>query len=168
MKPLVYQIVLGSTNKWIDECVSSVASYASRMGYDYECSRELGEYESVIFSEDEKKNYRMVSEWMRLDKLVSRPYVCYVDWDVKIRDDFELGEDIITIDTMDTLLYFGKHIDIAKRVYDECRRRYWEKPENGFAHFVMKDEIEGWQKYVLNVKYWEHLIWHLTGGNVYR
>lgn len=162
MRRLVYQIVLGETNKWIDECIESVRSYACRNDYDYECVREVPEKYLYM-------NYRRASVWMRLEKLASRPYVLYVDWDIKILRDFKLQDDIMTIKVIDAMLYFGKKVDIARRVFERAKEKYFDNHISGVGHFVFIDVVGGgYQKYWLSDDCYKHLMWNTTGNTLYK
>lgn len=162
MKPLVYQIVIGKTTHWLDSCISSVKNYAESHEYDYEVDTKV----------PEKYNHfdnRMASEWMRLDKLSSRPYVLYVDWDIELRKDFQLKDDILTIKIIDALLYFGKHVDVAQKILKRAKEKCFKNPINGFGLFVLKEIVgEKYLSYLIEDSYYRHLRWSITGGTFYK
>ena len=161
MRPLVYQIVLGKTSKWLDECICSVKNFADRNMYDYYVDVELPEkYQHMQFRE--------ASEWMRLEKLASRPYVLYVDWDIKILRDFVLKDEMIIIKVIDAMLYFGKNVDIAKKVFEKTLEKYSGNYIPGMGHFSFIDVIgEDYQKYWLSDDHYKHLMWNTTGSTFY-
>lgn len=162
MNKLVYQIVIGPTTKWLDECIQSVKDYAQRHGYDYECETEIPE-------RHKDKDARMASEWMRLEKLASRPYVLYIDWDVLLLKDFELKDDIITIKTIDTLLYFGPHIDLARKLLSKAIELYGDKNKNCFGYYTFIKHIDNNHlKYCLPDNFYKHLVWHISGEIFYK
>lgn len=162
MNRLVYQIVIGETNRHLDECIQSVKDYAKSHGYDYECDTEIPYHHK-------DKDPRMASEWMRLEKLASRPYVLYVDWDLKILKDFELKDEIITIKTIDTLLYFGPKIELARKLLDKAVEMYGGKDTNCFGDYTFKEVIDkDYLKYCLPDTYFKHLVWHCTGKTFYK
>ena len=161
MNPLVYQIVIGKTTHWLDKCISSVKSYAEKHGYDYEVDTKIPEKYSHFDS-------RMASEWMRLDKLSSRPYVLYVDWDIELRKDFELKDSILTIKVIDALVYFGKNVDVAEKILQRAKEKYLDCPINGFGFYAFKEVVgEKYLDYLIEDSYYKHLMWSITGGTFY-
>ena len=162
MKPLVYQVVLSNTNKWLDECIDNVKSYANRYGYDYQCDTKVSD-------EYKHMNLTRASMWMRLDKLASRPYVLYVDWDLKILKDFELKDDIITIKVIDALLYFGAKVDIAKEILRVAKEKYFNNHRKGVGHFTFIEVIgEDYRRYQIEDNMYKHLVWSITGKTFYK
>ena len=154
LKPLVYQIVLGDIPPEIQECLDSVKTWADSMEYDYQC-------ETDVPSKYKDRNYRITSEWMRLEKLTERPYLCYVDWDIKILKDIKLDEKILTIPTIDTFLYLADNIEIAKRVLEIANKKYRNIEKNGFGHHVYRSIIgQDYKNYLLNNNHYRHLSWH--------
>jgi hypothetical protein len=160
IKPLVYQIAIGKIPECIQECMSTVRDYAHRHGYDYEC-------ETVVTDTYKHLGYREASEWMRGDKLASMPYVLYVDWDLKILKDFELGVDIITIKVTDALLYFGKHINLAKKVVEKAKEKYFNNYKPGVLHFAFKEIVPESSKYIIEDNIYRHLLWNISGKTFY-
>ena len=162
MNFLVYQIVLGKTTKWLDECIENIKGYAERHGYDYQCDTEV---------DDNYKHMDLTraSMWMRLEKLASRPYVLYVDWDLKILKDFELNDDIITIKVIDALLYFGANVDIAKEILRVAKEKYFNNHRKGVGHFTFIDVVgDDYARYQIDDSMYKHLVWSITGKTFYK
>lgn len=156
MKPLVYQVVLvrGWVPFVIQECIMSVRNYASRMGYDYLCDDGTPEWVGGMTAV-------VASEWMRVEKLASRPYVCYIDWDVKVVDDFELGEGVMTVNTMDMMLYFGREVEIGKRLLEGMGER---RETSNLRDRVMDELVcSGVRVSLLSSKKYEHLKYNKSG-----
>lgn len=162
LKPLIYQIVIGDTiPSQIRGCLKSVKEYAQAYDYDYACEEQM-----PTWALDLNMDARMASEWMRIDKLSERPYVLYVDWDIKLFKGFELGEEIITAPMTDSLLYFGSNIDIANRLKEKVGPPT-ANVMNGFAHYAFKDIMgNSWSKYFLKSSYYTHLMYHTLGVGV--
>ena len=109
------------------------------------------------------------SMWMRLEKLASRPYVLYVDWDLKILKDFELKDDIITIKVIDALLYFGAKVDIAKEILRVAKEKYFNNHRKGVGHFTFIEVIgEDYRRYQIEDNMYKHLVWSITGKTFYK
>lgn len=162
MIPLVYQVVLSEIKAdIIKKCLNSVKLYADRMGYDYEYDTNWPEWAKGMLP-------GTACEWMRIDKMTSRPKVMYVDWDIEILQDFELKDDIITIDTCDSLMYYGQHVELAKQVKKEMGERiiYTQEEYNqghyGMGHFAFKKIYGDFSKHLLDRSKYIHLHYHLT------
>jgi len=154
LKPLVYQIAFGEIPEEIQKCLDSVKAWADKMGYDYQCDTEVP-------SKYEGRPYRITSEWIRIEKLAERPYLCYVDWDIMILKDIVLEENILTINTIDTFLYLGNNIEIAQKVLERANNTYSNRDKTGFGHHIYKRFLgQEYEKFLLNINSYKHLGWH--------
>lgn len=153
MKPLVYQIVIGELPKELHRCVNSVKLFAIRNNYEYLCDTEMPQW-----AKDIGMRPREASEWLRADKLASRPYVLWVDWDIAILKDFELKEEIITVPTIDSLLYYGADINLANRILlelgDKTKKcKEWAIIYHAFKKIYNKDIRDS----ILHQSFFEHI-----------
>lgn len=162
MNPLVYQVVIGEVkSETLKKCIDSVYQYAIRMGYDYTCDTE-----KPVWAKDMLPG--TASEWMRIHKIISRPKVMYVDWDLEIFGDFELKDDIVTVPTSDTLIYYGKHIDIAKKVFEEMGSKEvytqdeYDNGSYGMGHRAFSKIYGDYSKHLLDKSKYRHLKYHIT------
>ena len=151
----VYQIVLGGdVSDEIQECLNTVKDWAHRLGYAYVC-------DTCPSKKYEGRDYRVTSDWMRLEKLASQPYVCYVDWDIKILKDIILGENVLTSSGIDSFLYFGKDIEPAKTLLHKAKELYTGKEIDGFVYDTFNIIFGNTYTYnILQDIYYVHLGWH--------
>jgi len=96
----------------LTDCIASVKRYANRAGAEY-----------VLIADNPDPRYEFVTAWadkIQLDYLSKNPDTLYVDWDVEIFDNFEIGGNIALFgDQFTNLVWNGNQCDIFSKVLDK-------------------------------------------------
>lgn len=96
--------------------MASVEAYAGINGYDYLLISELPDDLKGI-------DPRIASDYLRIKVLSENPYHLYVDWDVEITGEIQLGETPILVPFFDHFIYNGVNTDLFKQVLANMEER---------------------------------------------
>lgn len=114
----IIQIAIGSISQDRISDMKTVENYALKHNYGYEVISSL-----PIWAIRNDISARIASDWMRIELLSTRPYTLYVDYDVEITGDIELGEDPILTPYFEHFIYNGNNIQLFKKVYENMMNR---------------------------------------------
>lgn len=149
----VLQIILSdNVPDKIKSCIDSVRSFSEKMGYVYKDLR-CPNYDLTT-----SKDFRCISNFMRIDYLCNHPYTLYIDWDVKIIGNYEFKDDIVLSKYYDHLIYNGNNCNVIKKVYEIMLEYEKLNPDNPELIYLAFKAIRG-KKYVM--KYHQNFYYHL-------
>lgn len=147
----IFQVIIGSLPKMLIPMVSSVEKFVARNGHNYEVITERDPDIPEHFCT------RSATNWIRARRLQT-PGMMYIDWDVRIKRDFEIGDDPII--GLDHLFYFGSRMDMAAALLSKLGDPSKSKLSLGAswnAIYSLYEEGMDFGAYQLSKKYYLHL-----------